>query len=620
MADTARPGTMNEASVAGLTLFPLLPGMTRGTVPFKQWTQMADGRPGLSLIPIGGEVGDSTADSQGDPEIKVIAAHEGTSDVAESASPVDWFDDLHILPRAKIEFGNIITQKEEEFEIYNAYRSESVTISSITDNVSPGIEVPEITAPTVIGPQASVLDPTSLANSGSLLSVYGTPGANQQDGLVKTKIQALTDGLPVFDGTITFTSAASSEQVSVDVTGSRIVLFPFEYEAPMSEMMGFLTDIIEALSGKEQRIALRENPRQIFDVKYLLSDNERQRAQVLLMEWTDNAFGFPLWMEQERLTVAASIGTTVYQIQDTSGMDLRVGGLALVLTDNNTFDVITIEELTSTTITAVDPSLNAYAIGTKIMPLRTAQLVRTVRGRRHANNLEELLCSFEVTDNSTGSLTGDTTPGVWSLHTDGRVLFDDCNVMRSQSVGEEYKRRIHRIDNATGLVTQSSTWDRGKRGHVKGFAMHSRAEIIKFRQLMQSIQGKVVSFWIPTFIDDLEVMEDLASGSAVMDINLIRYARFVANRMPKNLFRITFTDDTSLVRQIDASADHPTDSTMERLTLDATWPAARTVDEISRIEFYELVRFDTDQFKLKYPRIGLATMIAPVIQVFDDNA
>ena len=61
------------------------------------------------------------------------------------------------------------------------------------------------------------------------------------------------------------------------------------------------------------------------------------------------------------------------------------------------------------------------------------------------------------------------------------------------------------------------------------------------------------------------------------------------------------------------------DSTTERLTLDTTWPATRTVDEVERVQFYELSRFDADNIRIQYPRIGLAKCQMPVMQVFDDN-
>lgn len=522
----------------------------------------------------------------------------------------NFFERIHILPNSKIDFGNIITQKTEQYEIYNAHRTEDKTLNTITNNASPGVTLPDESTPEVIEAQSSALDSTSTDNTGDTFAL-GT--------LVQRDVVASADGLPIFDTNIIFDFAGTND-VQLLVAGTRLVLFPFEYESPSKETLAFLTDIIESLNGEEQRIALRKNPRQVFEVEYLLDSTDRQRMQVLLMDWMHNFFGFPVWSEQLRLTAAVSAGATSYPISGGDDVDLRDGGLAVVLTDANTFDVIQVVTATDTTITANDPSLNGYPAGTKIMPLRTVRMLGSVAAGRALNNLERFRIRFEVTDNDSGALTGSTTPGFWSLHTDGRVLFDDCNVS-SGEMREDYIRRIHVLDNDTGKVTVTSPWDRNKRVHAKGFMLRNRSEIMQFRNLMVALRGRQKAFWIPTFAEDVTVKASLTTGTRTLDINLINYQRFAQERNPKRIFRITFNNgDPALVKTIISSAG--VDATTERLTFsnsEAAWPSTYTVDEVERIEFFELVRFDTDDIEMTYRRIGLAEARLPVRQVFDDD-
>jgi hypothetical protein len=335
--------------------------------------------------------------------------------------------------------------------------------------------------------------------------------------------------------------------------------------------------------------------------------------QALLMDWTDNQFGFPLWHEALELTAAHTSGGTTFSVTGADDVDLRVGGLAVVYTDNFTFDVITIDSKTDTLITASSASTNNHAVGAILMPLRVAYIRRTVSASKSLNKLERFRVFFEVVDNDTGALSGSTTPGFWSTY-NSKVLFDDCNVMDAEMT-QEYQRRVVFIDNGTGVISASSPWDKSKRVHQKGLVAHSRAEILQLRKLLIALRGRQTSFYIPTFSEDLEVTAALVSGANTMDIKHIDYVRLINDRAPKNLFKITFTDNTSLVRTISSSAS--VDSDTERLTLDTTWPANRAIAEISRVEFYEQVRFDTDNLVLTYPRTGLASMVAPVKQVFD---
>ena len=521
----------------------------------------------------------------------------------KAAAMLDWFEQMHILPRTKIEFGNIITQKQETYEIYSAFRNSSVTLDTIVNNVLPGVSLPDESTPEVVPPQSSMLDAATTDNCGDAF-VLGT--------IVPRDILALANGLPSFDASIDFTFD-SGDTPQLLVSGSRIVLIPMEYEAPVKETLVFLTDIITGLSGAEQRIALRKNPRQLFEVIYKLDGNDRQRMQALLMDWTGNVFGFPLWHEKLTLTAATIVGATQYNVTGADDVDLRVGGQAVVFTDSNIFDVITIQAKTDTLITAEDVNLNAYPVGTTIMPVRTATVVGAVTGQLSQNNLEVFKIIFEVTDNDTGALTGSTA--AYSTF-NSKVLFDGCNVM-ANTMAEQYTRRIYRIDNKTGVVHRGTTWDRNKRSSQKGFVLHNRTEILNFRKLLIALQGRQKSFYIPTFIEDLEVVANLSVGVDTMDIERIEYERFIQSREPKITFKITFNDGTNLIREVQSAAS--VDTTTERLTLDTTWPANRTVAEIVRIEFYELVRFDADNIVIDYPRIGLANSRMPVKQVFDIN-
>lgn len=595
------------ASIAG-TVDPLIrpdifvkfPGRTVGFgVPFHQFAFVFE-----DMVPVSEDVtGVVTADQEGSPPASVEGSIAGTTDQDIVFGSI-WFDLVHLIPRTKFEFGNIVSQVEDTFEIYNAFRTTSVTLTSITNNLSPGVVFPTITPPVEMPPSTSILDPTTTDNSGGV--GLGT--------LVETAIRVLQDGIPQFDTDAIFVTTQNDPFLLA--SGSRIVLFDFDYEGEVRESLAFLTDVIPGLDGNEQRIALRKQPRQTFDVEYALDAIDRQRMQVLLFDWMDNNFGFPLWRERLLLTAATIVGATTYPVSGADDVDFRVGELAVVLTDATVFDVFVVSVVTDTLITASSPAVNAYPIGTRIAPVRTAVIPNRVATQRAVNNLERFRLTFEVTDNDTGAPAGSTTPGFWSTF-NSRVLFDDCNVVDSGGTSGSLRRRIHRLDNQTGIFAQTSLWDRNKRGSEKGFFARSRAEINSLRNLFRALRGKQKAFYLPTFIEDLTPNADLVLGLATMDIVSVGYVRFVRDRLPLTIFRISFTDGTSLVRTVQSSAT--VSATVERLTLDTTWPANRTIAEISRIEWYELVRFDSDKMVLRYPNLVHAQTRMPILRVFDDN-
>lgn len=593
------------ASHAGATdtgvradVFGFLPGRTVGFgVPFHQ----AD-YPFVVKVPEEDLSGTRTA-AGGSSVTKTIVSYAGNVNDWVTYADI-WFDQVIVLPRSKFEFGNIITLIEDTYELFSAYRNQDVTLSTITNNALPGVDLPGVSAPLVVPRMTSILDSTTTDNSGG--TGLGT--------IVLTKIQALADGLPIFDTTIDF-GFSSGDTPQLFLSGQRIVLLPTEYEAPCKETLAFLTDVIESIDGTEQRLALRTNPRQIFEVTYRLDESERRQMQAMLMDWQSKTFGFPLWHEKVLTSAAVSAGATSYPITGGDDVDFRVGGTAVIITDELTFDVITITAKSDTSITASSGSVNGYPAGSTIMPMRAAVIQRAVPGNRAPNNLEDFKITFQVTENDTGALAGDTTPGFWSLY-DSRVLFDDCNVTDG-GMQESYFTRVYRVDGHTGIVTQSAAWDKNKRSSDKGFVARSRAEIIQLRKVMLALRGRQKAFWLPTFIEDLTPVATLSSGFSTMDVESVGYVRFIQDRNPKKVMRITFNNgDPDLVRVVQSSATIST--TVERLTLDTTWPATYTVSEIDRIQFYELSRFNSDNVNIIYPRIGLAEVTMPVRTVFDE--
>lgn len=583
-------------------LFADLPGRTAGFgVPFHQ-----PDFPFINKVPIGVSssgivtAGGASGGGGGGPG---EVSHAGVTNDKLTFGEI-WFEKIHALPRTKIDFGAIVTQTDKTYEVYNAFRSTSVTVTAITNNALPGVLLPNVTPPVVMGPQTSILNPTTTDNSGG--TALGT--------LVLDVVRALSEGLPTFDADIIFVTSQNDPVLLV--TGTRNVLVPYEYEVGVKETLSFLTDVIPSLSGHEQRIALRKQPRQSFQVEYALDGLDRQRLQTLLFDWMNNTFVLPILREEVLLTSDVSVGATTYPITGGDDIDMRVGGLAAIITDSSTFDVITVDAFTDTLLTAASASANAYTAGTPIMPVRTVIITNRVNLQRALVTLERFRVSYEVTDNDTGALAGSTTPGFWSTY-NSRVLFDDCNVVEGSAMTGSLRRRVHRLDNQTGKFEQSSIWDRNKRSHDKGFFARSRSEIMSLRKLFIALRGRQKAFYIPTFIEELTVNDDLSIGTDTMDIDSISYVRFARDRLPMTIFRITFTDDTSLVRVISSSAT--VSASTERLTLDTTWPANRTVAEISRIQWYELVRFDSDKMTLTYPSLIQATTKMPVLRVFDDN-
>lgn len=75
----------------------------------------------------------------------------------------DWFDRVHVLPRAPIDFGRFVTPVSAEYELFNAHHHRTVTLASVTDTTEEGLVLEGLPAlPYNIPPFSSLLDPESV--------------------------------------------------------------------------------------------------------------------------------------------------------------------------------------------------------------------------------------------------------------------------------------------------------------------------------------------------------------------------------------------------------------------------------------------------------------------------
>lgn len=494
-----------------------------------------------------------------------------------------WFEHIVVRPFS-FDFGNVLTTQNETVVVYSSYRSQNITLTTITNNLGAG---------------------TTLTNPPALPRVF-----EPQTGIT-INLQVLSDGDAVMNDTIDFTFNVGS--ASVKIEGQRVVLFPFRPQAPLIETLEFMTDVLEHIDGSEQRVANRKTPRQTFQFNMTTDGDDRRYMENLLYDFHQRLFGVPVWTEPSTLTAAASATNTSITVDQTSLGDYRVGGFAVIFTDRRTFDVQKITTITATTLTFESGLVNDYAVGAQVYPMRLCYASGRARGTRAAVNDDTIQFDFQVADNDTGTSYA-STASFNSLNS--KVLLDGGNVTERR-MSQELNRRLDLFDAETGAFSQSSAWTRDRRSSVKGFTMRTRQEIVNTKKLLHALRGKQVSFYLPTFFDELVPTLTLANGSQNLTIQNVGFSRFAQQQGPsRNIIRVVETDGTVHIRTVQSSSEVDTNS--ETLVVDTAWPNDITVAEVDRIEYVELVRADTDKFEIKHQDAnGTATLFFPVKAVFE---
>jgi hypothetical protein len=502
---------------------------------------------------------------------------------------VEWFEQIVVNP-VRLALGNVLSSQVREIEIYNSFRRPRINVdwTTFVNNVGVGVDVTNLPGlPFVL-----------LATEGFIANV-----------------QISTAGPPSISGTLDFTfGPPQSETVQVLVTGNRITIFQYIPQAPIGESLKFKTDILRNNDGTEQRVKLREAPRQIMSFTVRTdSDITRDSINAVLFDWQARVFGVPVWFEQRPLDGDITIGATNINV-DTSAADYRVDSLVMVWTSNQNFEVLEIDSFTANDIVTKTPFAKNFTAGLAIVtPVRTALTKAALSNRRFAIGPSDFGMEFEVLDNVDLSALGsfNTYQGVGQSI--AKPILDGFNFMPSATIGEGNRRKIERLDVITGPPTQFSPWAKGKPIYQFGFEAKSLAEVFEWRQLAHFLRGSQLSFYVPTGRTDFKPVADLGDLATFMDVENFGFTNFINQVTPRSDLRFLRADGTSSLHQITASQELT--ATVERISFAPAISPALAVVDIERIEFVTLCRIDRDTVDLTHERPGEARISFNLIGV-----
>lgn len=496
----------------------------------------------------------------------------------EMGPGIDWFEDFHVIPRSFI-LGNVLSTQQIPVEVYSAFRNAPHSWNAWVNNAGAGI---------------------TLLSAPSLPYVFAPQSGKQM------QLQVSTSGAPKVDTTLDWVFDFAT--IYTDIQLNRVVLFGMPPELPYTEFLEFLTEVMEHKDGSEQRHALRKNPRQFFQWEVALDEGpERSRVENQLFDWQTRVFGIPVWHELTRLTSSATAGGTTVTVQSTDFADYRVGSLVLVYESATKFDVLTVLAFTSTTVTSTSPLLNTYVAGAIVAPLRTGVLDNPPAEQRFRVNHSRLQVVFRVLDNDSNL----ASTAAWPTF-NSKVFLSDINVVRD-TIAVSLQQEVIVLDNKTGSTYRDTPWAHNRRGSSKTFIANSRQGLWNIRQLMHSLRGRQVSFYLPTFAKDLELASSIVNGANTLSVTDVGYTQFVRQRQPRNVIRVVPNNGVSpITKTVTSSADA---GATETLTVDSNWAVGLTAAQVDRVEFVEKVRLDSDRVRFDYNLGDRITKVSSPVKV-----
>ena len=258
------------------------------------------------------------------------------------------FDVIHVIPRTR-DLALLLSDQTISVEVWNARRDRAASLTGLTVAGAAGVTVDAPALPHHV--------------AAGRLEAY-TVRASQQ-------------GDPRITDVVTWAFAGVDPAgTDLTLTGRRLVPLPFvaNAEAGIVEAICFLTDVITAHDGSEQRVQLRANARREVEMMVsCLSPAEAQHLGAILYGWQSRVYGVPLWMYAEPLSAPATAGDMALAL-DTSDLPWASGDTAMIFVDAWTWAAMTVDTVSPTGLTLTSGLGASWPVGTRVVPLLSARL------------------------------------------------------------------------------------------------------------------------------------------------------------------------------------------------------------------------------------------------------
>lgn len=474
----------------------------------------------------------------------------------------DWYNRIHFTPQA-VDVGDIVGDTQQDVVVWNAYLS-ARTLQAIIPSGNTGITL------STPGSVPFVFEPLRERTYGLLIDIDGP---------------AVIDAAYLFDFDVV--------NMVLNVDGRRIVAWTWrpDWSQPMIERLEWMTNVLTAYDGTEQRIKLRGYPRRAFEFSFSAQGKQRRRLDSALYGWGTQNWALPIWPDGTQLTADVAIGANEIMVS-TATRDYTAGGLAMLLSDDGSaHEAVSINSVLSDRITLVRPTVGAWpAAQTMLYPARIARLPAEHGVSRFTSDIVFGKARFEVSDNCDWPAASETTYLGMPVMTDKPNWIEDIN--------SDFVRKLAVLDFGNGVRAFHDESGTPEILQTHRWLLSGRTALGNFRSWLYSRAGKYTAAWVPSWSDDIVLASMIGSASVLMNIEHIDYVRRINTGVHRKDIRIQLASGAVHYRRITAAIE--IDANTERLTIDSALGVDVQPSDVVSISFMALCRMDADGVEISW--------------------
>ena len=474
----------------------------------------------------------------------------------------DYYYRIHVTPPV-LEAGNVVSAQQHEVRIWNSYL-EPKLLNDLSSEGAEGIQI--------IGPGDPPMEFEPLRERLWEISIG-------------------VDGPPVVNAAFTWQFTGEPPAV-LPITGNRVTAWPWapNWKESVQERLEWLTDMLPSQTGVEQRRAGRDLPRRHYESSISAEGPDRALLDLAVFGWGARLWALPIWHDVQWLPGVAAGSPEI--VCDTRYRDFVEGGLVLLLGEQAVdYEVLEVLTVDADRIGLRNPVKRDWPHTVRLYPVRTARLTDQPALTRMTNRAVRGDVEFRL-----------ETPSAWPV---SHVLPEyrgwpvlEIRPEESRDLSLSYERLLKVLDNGTAAPNVRDQAGIGFPVQAHGWLLDGAEERADFRSLVYALRGRQGAIWLPTWMDDLDVVAPVATSTSFIDVAHIQYGRFAAGITGRRDIRVELNDGTVRYRRVLGSSE--LDAATERLNLGEPWDVEFEANQVRRVSWMTLMRMDSDTVELEH--------------------
>jgi hypothetical protein len=393
---------------------------------------------------------------------------------------------------------------------------------------------------------------------------------------------------------------------SFNLTASMALVMPerIDWSTQPEISIQYLTEVIEAFDGTEQRISLRDAPRVSLNYSYSMTDDQQYLFDNKL-GGSSGSMIVPMWPLQCQLTRSVQPGDASMVLSSVNS-HLKASD-TLLISEGDESELISVESIAGQVVTLKSLAKKTFSTNAVVVPARIAYT-------SDESNATSLLSAF---DQHTISYDLDETLFSKPLPVDDFDRFNARPIFpfrpdRSQNVTSQYLRLRETLDP---LIGARSIYDRTP-GAVRifshAFTFFSEAERQRFEDFAEINNGAQGEFYILGPGHVFELSEDIYDATYRFKVKSSGYGSFANSNSFAPAIAIKLYNGTYIYRSI-VSVSSNADGTETITTKETT--SNLSLQDIEYIAPLFLARFDSDEFRYIFDTNEVSTITKNIRQL-----